>query len=102
MSDLPTVEGQQNLLRDAENAVKGYHDQYARRVIFAWFARMDGVTPFTVESDFCNDCSSGTNTVEAEFFWDGWGSLCAECSHQRFKHDGRNPRLSDLAERGRA
>lgn len=99
----PSVAGQQRLLRDAERSVESYHEDYARRVIFAWFHRVynDRTLPFQVEIGHCRDCSSGDDPVSAEFFWEGWGSLCARCSLQRFKHAGRNPRIAENAERGR-
>lgn len=101
---VPVAE-QQRLLREAKAAVPRGHPQYARRVVFAWHARVGIGPPFMVndteghQQDFCADCSTGDEPVEAEFFWQGWGSLCSICSLRRFDNNGRNPRVSDAAER---
>ena len=105
MTVIPIPEQRQHL-QDAKNAVNRGTNDYARRVIFAWFARMDAAPPFQVnqckeaQPSFCADCSSGTDPVRADFHWLQWGSLCSECSLARL--DGtseQNPRITDEVER---
>ena len=99
-TDTPDVPTQQRHLHEAKQAVSRGHSQYARRVIFAWHARLGVGPPFQVnqredteiQTSFCADCSTGEESVEAEFFWVGWGSLCSWCTLSRFDNNGRNTR----------
>lgn len=96
---------QQQHLAEAKRAINQGHSDYARRVIYALHARMDLAPPFRVNQDegsqtvWCNDCSTGDDPVEADFYWTRWGSLCSICSLVRFDNDGENPRIGEDAER---
>lgn len=102
-----SVARQQRHLREAKQAVPRGHPKYARRVIFAWHARLGVGPPFIVnetddqQTSFCTDCSTGDEPVDAAFFWQGWSSLCAWCSLARFDSDGENPRIAEQAEQER-
>lgn len=105
--EFPSQAEQKRHLEDAEEAVEGYHEDTAKRTIFAWHARMGVDSPFVVntnpdaQTSFCNDCSTGPNPVEADFYWEGWGTLCAHCSLLRFKHGDDHSRIAEVAERRR-
>jgi hypothetical protein len=107
-----SVAHQQRHLHDATRAVPRGHPQYARRVIFAWHARLgigppfvvnegETATPDATQTEFCQDCSTGSVPVEAEFCWMGWGSLCSVCSLRRFDTAGKNRQAIDRAEQRR-
>lgn len=96
---------QKRKLEEAEEAAEKFQEDTAKRVIFAWHSRLDVDAPHVIENgpdvqtSFCNDCSTGPDPVEADFYWKGWGSLCAHCSLLRFKHGDNHSRIAEVAER---
>lgn len=86
------MDQQQALLDQVKADVPRGDPKYARKVIMGWWHRLYGEPPYLIENDgstqtdWCQDCSCdlGNGPVEAEFYWKGWGGLCAVCSLRRF------------------
>lgn len=90
-------------LAGAKAAVDGSDTDYAKRVIHAMHSRLNIDPPHGVNTDpdaqvsHCRDCASFEDSTHADFWWRGWGDLCAECSLSRIQNGGENIRRTVLA-----